>query len=163
MGELNWGGASYGGGIEPHSEQCIFIYCVQIILTLNTSRKRSSPPSLRNISHVLGDSSEIHIHNSIKTANTTNADPITIPFWQTMPFIEVLCQVLQEILPIFETSLYKKMAFSRPPIQQNGIFETPYTKNAIFETPLYIKMPFSRPPIQKNAIFETPIYNKIPF
>ena len=34
------------------------------------------------------------------------------------------------------------MAFSRPPIQKIGIFETP----------LYKKIAFSRPPIQKNYL-----------
>ena len=29
------------------------------------------------------------------------------------------------------TPLYNKMAFSRPPIQKNGIFDTPYTKHDV--------------------------------
>ena len=43
--------------------------------------------------------------------------------------------------------------FRDPPIQKNGIFETP----------LYNKMAFLRPPYTKNGIFGTPLYNKMPF
>ena len=57
----------------------------------------------------------------------------------------------------------KKWHFRDPPIQQNGIFETPYTKNAIFETPLYNKMPFSRPPIQKMPFLRSPYTTKCHF
>ena len=60
----------------------------------------------------------------------------------------------------FWDPLYNKIAFLRPPytkkwhfrdspIQQNGIFKTPYTKKCNLETPLY-----------KQLHFGTPLYNK---
>ena len=47
------------------------------------------------------------------------------------------------------------MAFLRPPIQQNGMFEAlPIQKKCTFESPLYNKMAFWIPPIQR--IFRPP-------
>ena len=45
---------------------------------------------------------------------------------------------------IYQTSLYNKMAFSRPPIQQNGILETTYKK--LHFRPPYTKITFVTPP-----------------
>ena len=78
----------------------------------------------------------------------------------------------EEILPIFETPLYKKWHFRDPPIQQNGIFKTPlYNKFSNFDPPiqkwpefdpLYKKWPkFYPPPIQKRQKFD-PQYKKWP-
>ena len=53
---------------------------------------------------------------------------------------------------IFETH-YPKTAFSIPPIQKTGIFETS----------IYNKMAFQRRTIQKSAIFVTPYKRKWPF
>ena len=49
---------------------------------------------------------------------------------------------------IFETPLYNKMAFLRPP----------YTKKCHFRDPLYNKMAFSRPPYTTNFPILTPLY-----
>ena len=67
----------------------------------------------------------------------------------------------------FSRPSFKKRHFRDHPIQQNGIFETPYTNNCIFKTPyttkwhfqdpLYKKWHFQAPPIQQNGIFKTPI------
>ena len=70
----------------------------------------------------------------------------------------------EEILPIFATPLYNKIAFLRPPYTKKCHFrDPPIQQNGIFETPLYKKMPFLRPPIHQNAIFETPLYKKLAF
>ena len=53
----------------------------------------------------------------------------------------------------FLTPTIQKTAFSRPPIQKTGIFETS----------IYNKMAFQRRTIQKSAIFETPYKTKWPF
>ena len=70
------------------------------------------------------------------------------------------------------TPLYNKMVFSRPlyendifqfqtPIQQNGIFETPYSKQWHFRAPPSIhKMAFSRPPVQKRHFRDPLPYTK---
>ena len=47
------------------------------------------------------------------------------------------------------------MAFLRPPIQENGIFETPYMKNGIFEAPYTNK--FNKPKFHANPKRISPI------
>ena len=54
--------------------------------------------------------------------------------------------------------------FRDHPIQKNGIFETPlYNKMAFSRPPYTKKCHFRDPPIQQNAIFETPLYKKLAF
>ena len=60
-----------------------------------------------------------------------------------------------DILPIFQTPLYKEWHFPDLPIQKMGFLRPPlYKPNGLFETPIYKKWPFRDPPIQKNL---TPI------
>ena len=54
--------------------------------------------------------------------------------------------------------------FRDPPIQKNGIFETPlYNKMAFLRPPYTKKWHFRDHPIQQNGIFETPLYKEMPF
>ena len=57
----------------------------------------------------------------------------------------------------------QKMAFLRPPIQQNVIFETRYTKILHFRDPLIQQNGIFETPYTKNGIFETPYTTKWPF
>ena len=50
-----------------------------------------------------------------------------------------------DILPIFQTPLYKEWHFPDLPIQKMGFLRPPYTN----------QMAFSRPPYTKNGLFET--------